>query len=154
MPSRFGKKKKQHHDDGAPANTKIGPKRVKEVDTRGGNSKTRAFKLDHGNFSWASEGVTRKTRIANVVYNASDSNLVRTNTLVKGAIVLIDAAPFALWRDQSSSGEVDDAFEEQLRSSRLHARIASRPGQCGRADGYILEGEELRFYLKKIYGHA
>jgi len=26
----------------------------------------------------------------------------------------------------------------------------SRPGQCGRADGYILEGEELSFYLRKM----
>jgi small subunit ribosomal protein S8e len=30
------------------------------------------------------------------------------------------------------------------------ACIASRPGQCGRADGYVLEGKELEFYLKKI----
>lgn len=30
------------------------------------------------------------------------------------------------------------------------ACIASRPGQCGRADGYILEGKELEFYLRKI----
>lgn len=25
-----------------------------------------------------------------------------------------------------------------------------RPGQCGRVDGYILEGKELDFYLKKM----
>lgn len=30
------------------------------------------------------------------------------------------------------------------------ACIASRPGQCGRADGYVLEGKELEFYLRKI----
>lgn len=30
------------------------------------------------------------------------------------------------------------------------ACLASRPGQVGRADGYILEGKELEFYLKKI----
>lgn len=30
------------------------------------------------------------------------------------------------------------------------AAISSRPGQCGRADGYILEGKELEFYVKKI----
>ena len=30
------------------------------------------------------------------------------------------------------------------------AIISSRPGQCGRADGYILEGKELEFYVKKI----
>jgi small subunit ribosomal protein S8e len=28
--------------------------------------------------------------------------------------------------------------------------LSSRPGKCGRADGYILEGKELEFYLKKI----
>jgi small subunit ribosomal protein S8e len=26
----------------------------------------------------------------------------------------------------------------------------SRPGQCGRCDGYILEGKELEFYLRKM----
>lgn len=30
------------------------------------------------------------------------------------------------------------------------ACLASRPGQCGRADGYILEGKELEFYHRKI----
>lgn len=31
----------------------------------------------------------------------------------------------------------------------LSACVASRPGQCGRADGYILEGKELEFYMRK-----
>ena len=39
---------------------------------------------------------------------------------------------------------------EQLASGKILARISSRPGQCGRADGYILEDEELAFYHKKI----
>lgn len=30
------------------------------------------------------------------------------------------------------------------------ACISSRPGQSGRADGYILEGKELEFYMKRI----
>jgi len=32
----------------------------------------------------------------------------------------------------------------------LLAVISSRAGQCGRADGYILEGKELEFYRRKI----
>ncbi|CAK9166039.1 unnamed protein product, partial [Ilex paraguariensis] len=40
--------------------------------------------------------------------------------------------------------------EEQFGSGRLLAAISSRPGQCGRADGYILEGKELEFYMKKL----
>jgi small subunit ribosomal protein S8e len=32
----------------------------------------------------------------------------------------------------------------------IAACIASRPGQVGRADGYILEGKELEFYMRKM----
>ena len=37
----------------------------------------------------------------------------------------------------------------QMTTGRLMAVISSRPGQTGRADGYILEGKELEFYMKK-----
>jgi small subunit ribosomal protein S8e len=36
----------------------------------------------------------------NVVYNASNNEFVRTNTLVKGAVIQIDAAPFKQWYEQ------------------------------------------------------
>jgi small subunit ribosomal protein S8e len=55
------------------------------------------FRLKEGNFNWASESVTRKTRILDVVYNASNNELVRTKTLVKNCIVQIDATPFSQW---------------------------------------------------------
>ncbi|GJW94552.1 cyclic nucleotide-gated ion channel 1-like protein [Tanacetum coccineum] len=44
-----------------------------------------------------SEAATRKTHILDVVYNASNNELVRTQTLVKSAIVQVDAAPFKEW---------------------------------------------------------
>merc|ERR1712080_190282 len=43
------------------------------------------------------EAIARKTRIIDVVYNACNNELVRTKTLVKNAIVTIDAAPFRQW---------------------------------------------------------
>ncbi|OAY65070.1 40S ribosomal protein S8 [Ananas comosus] len=45
---------------------------------------------------------------------------------------------------------LDPHIEEQFASGKLLAGISSRPGQCGRVDGYILEGKELEFYMKKI----
>ena len=42
-------------------------------------------------------GTARKTRIIDVVYNASNNELVRTKTLVKNAIVVVDATPFRQW---------------------------------------------------------
>jgi len=70
------------------------------VRVRGGNLKYRALRLDSGNFSWGTEATSRKARILGVVYNASNNELVRTNTLVKNAIIQIDATPFRQWYEQ------------------------------------------------------
>lgn len=182
-----------------PAETKIGPKRIHTVRVRGGNTKHRGLRLDSGNYAWASEHATRKTRIIRVVYNASDNELVRTNTLVKGSIIEIDATPFRQWfeahygqpisqkktvragqalgrstteltddviqaaskdapaatetkqsahvkrvlEERKKTAKIDPNLTTQFNSSRLLACISSRPGQSGRADGYILEGDEL-----------
>lgn len=165
----------------------MGPKRIHVIRARGGNLKFRAMRLDTGNFSWGSEAVSRKTRIIDVVYNASNNELVRTKTLVKSAIVQVDATPFRQWyethygfalgRKSSRKGatqekteealkksnavakkhearkadsKVDVALEDQFLTGRLYACISSRPGQSGRCDGYILEGKELEFYLRKL----
>jgi len=119
------------------------------------------------------------------VYNASNNELVRTNTLVKSAIIQIDATPFRQWYESyycqpvskklaakaaaaaaTAEGEktepekksrhlerkfearkkdakIDPLLETQFGAGRLYAAVSSRPGQVGRADGYILEGKEL-----------
>ena len=41
--------------------------------------------------------MSRKCRVLDVVYNASNNELVRTKALVKNCIVQIDAAPFKTW---------------------------------------------------------
>merc|ERR1712216_7600 len=51
---------------------------------------------------------------------------------------------------RASKQKLAPLLEEQFASGRLLACIASRPGQSGRADGYILEGEELAFYERKL----
>jgi small subunit ribosomal protein S8e len=77
-----------------PGNTKLGARRVTSVRARGGNFKVRALRLDTGNFAWGTEACTQRARILDVVYNATSNELVRTKTLVKNAIVTVDAAPF------------------------------------------------------------
>ena len=180
---------KRKHELGRPsANTKIGVKRIHQVRCRGGIIKHRALRIDAGNFSWASEGTARKTRVLDTVYNATNNELVRTKTLVKGAIVSIDALPFRQWyenhyalplarrkgqkpteEEQAKIDEkkvngklpkeyilrqrkaaIDPAVAEQFQSGKLLARVSSSPGQVGRCDGYVLEGKELEFYLRKL----
>lgn len=142
------------------------------------------MRIDAGNFSWGSEAVTRKCKVLDVVYNATNNELVRTKTLVKNCIVQIDANPFRLWylgkydvelnkkkveesdkmrADTKKSGHVkakiahaqksrvvDSKVADQFNGGRVLACISSRPGQSGRCDGYVLEGKELEFYIKKM----
>merc|ERR1712032_1171501 len=90
--------KKRKFEMGRPmALCKLGAKRVRPVRCRGGNMKYRALRLDNGNYSWGSENCTKKVRVLDVTYNASSNELVRTKTLVKNAIVQIDAQPFKQW---------------------------------------------------------
>ena len=150
------------------------------------HKKFRAIRLDSGNFSWGSENTTHKTRILDVNYNASNNELVRTKTLVKSAVVQIDAAPFRAWyqqhygkkigvkvkngekvesedidakrssavakklKERNAKHAVAANVDAQFVTGRLYALVTSRPGQCGRCDGYVLEGKELDFYLKKM----
>lgn len=110
--------------------------------------------------------------------------MVRTNTLVKGCIVEIDAAPFRQWYEghyamsigrkkganateevetkqrsnhvnrkleaRKQDSHVEPALVDQFVSGKVLACLSSRPGQSGRADGYILEGKELEFYQRKL----
>jgi len=180
------RKKRKFEMGRPPANTKIcsggEKKRISLVRTRGGNYKHRGLKLETGNFSWPTQSCTRRTRVLNVQYHATSNELVRTNTLVKGSIIQIDATPFKTWFqkyynenlgkkedeveqpverkltsrmkkrliERQSTKSVEDGIQVQFKTGRLYAKITSRPGQCGRVDGYVLEGEELLFYHKKI----
>ena len=165
--------------------TKIGEKKIIPVRGRGGNIKTRALKLNEGNFVWISEGISRKCKIVEVVYNATNNELVRTQTLVKNSIVTVDPTPFKYYwyihfddvktpkmpeiTDPERKKKLEDKrnklkkqhpnkdqldklghFFELMNKGRLYACISSRPGQVGRADGYLLEGKELEFYIKKL----
>merc|ERR1711934_1219565 len=167
-----------------PAGTKLGAKRVRPVRGRGNNPKKRALRIDAGNFAWGSEALTRKTRILDVVYNATNNELVRTKIVVKNAIVSIDANPFRSWylkhydvelnkkkleesdkaraetkrsrhvaahlKANAKGRVIDGKVADQFNGGRLLACISSRPGQSGRADGYVLEGAELAFYQRKL----
>lgn len=181
-------KKKRLYESGRPsACTKLGEKRVRTLRVRGGNLKFRALRINEGNFNWASEGIAKKAKVLDVVYNASNNELVRTKTLVKNCIIQVDATPFRQWylshynvdlskkkakkeaenKEQQAEVKkskhvvkklegrnkdrfVDPKVEEQFNNGRLLVCVSSRPGQSGRCDGYLLEGKELEFYIKKI----
>ena len=124
-------KKKRAFEKARPvSNTKLvsDASRIRRVRVRGGNFKFRALRLKEGNFNWASEATSRKTRILNVVYNASNNELVRTNTLVKNCIVQIDATPFSQWYANHygvnlATRKGKELKIEERKSKRAQARV-------------------------------
>ena len=102
-------KKKRAYEAGRPAaNTKLGERKIKKIRVKGGNFKFRALRLQVGNFNWASEGTAFKSKIQHVVYNPSNNEYVRTNTLVKNTIVIIDSAPFRKYIAKHYFGSSED----------------------------------------------
>ena len=179
------RKKRKFEMGRQPSLTKLGEKKIIEVRGRGCQKKKRALKLNEGNFMWISEKVSRKCKIVEVVFNATNNELVRTQTLVKNCIVAIDPTPFKYYwyihyddnkitrmpeilvperkkklEDKRNKLKKTHPYKDQLdklgrffellNKGRLYACITSRPGQVGKADGYLLEGKELEFYIKKV----
>lgn len=54
------------------------------------------------------------------------------------------------FKDRQKNRILPTNIQSQFKNGKLLACISSKPGQVGRADGYILEGEELDFYNRKI----
>jgi small subunit ribosomal protein S8e len=77
---------------------------------------------------------TRKTRVLDVVYNASNNELVRTKTLVKNAIVQIDSTPFKAWYEQhygtkiglKKGGKKADDSADKKSSNHVQRKVGER----------------------------
>ncbi|CAN4113765.1 unnamed protein product [Withania somnifera] len=147
------RKKRKYELGRQPANTKISSnKTVRRIRVRGGNVKWRALRLDTGNYSWGmylqhygvdigrkkKSAAKKETTIEDGEAATPAEEAKKSNHVVRKI------------EKRQKDRELDSHLEEQFGSGRLYACISSRPGQCGRADGYILEGKELEFYMKKL----
>ncbi|XP_071739541.1 small ribosomal subunit protein eS8-like [Rutidosis leptorrhynchoides] len=101
----------------------------------GSNVKWRALRLDTGNYPWGSDAVTRKTRILDVVYNSLNNELVKTQTLVKSAIVQVDAAPFKQWYLQHFGVDIG-------RKKKVAAAIATTKKDAEEGEGSTEEAKK------------
>lgn len=89
-----------------------------------------------------------------VVYNASNNELVRTNTLVKGAIIQIDAHPFRQWYEshygqpvtKKGRKEADQQVENVKRSNSVSAKQDERK-KSGKVDPLL----ESQFAAGRLY---
>lgn len=139
-----------------PSNTRIGDKtKRKAIRVRGGSHKIRALRLREGAFTIKTHNITVKAALTQVVYHASNNELVRTNTLTKGSVVKVSVAEFAphidaMLEKEKDIQDIDPMFVEEYKQGNLYAIITSRPGQVGSANGHILQAGELAFYAEKF----
>ena len=97
-------------------------------------------------FISSSPGCSRKVRVLDVNYNASNNELVRTKTLVKNAIVSVDATAFRQWYEQhygvaigkKKKGEetVDKGKSSKRVTKKIEARKATRTLEQGLTDQF------------------
>ncbi|MBA0716521.1 hypothetical protein Golax_015345 [Gossypium laxum] len=172
------RKKRKYELGRQSANPKLSTNKTVRIRIHGGNRYVACLRLDTGNHWWGSEAVTRKTRILDVVYNASNSKLVRTQTLLKSAIDQVDAALFKQWylqhygldigRKSSSSRERrrginyegETGTEEAKKSNHVMRKLEKQQRYRGSVVGLHLfaawsvwtcrRDKELEFYIKKI----
>ena len=128
------RKKRKFEMGRQPSMTKLGEQKVVNVRGRGSGYKYRALKLSEGNFMWVSEGVSRKCKILEVLYNASNNELVRTQTLVKNCIVAVDSTPFKYYwyAVREAAGA-----EGRLRAGQARAEAAGDDGRRDEVAGLV-----------------
>ncbi len=96
----------------APAETKIGERRIKSIRTKGGNEKIRLTNEQKINAVNPKTQKVELVDIIRVVENYANAHFVRRGIITKGAVV------------ETSAGKV---------------KVTSRPGQDGIINGIILE---------------
>ncbi|CAD7676376.1 unnamed protein product [Nyctereutes procyonoides] len=133
------------------ANTKIGPLHKYTVHVWGGNKHNKRHCCH-----------MHKTRIVDAVYDASNNELVHTMALVKNWIVLTDSPRSPQCRSPTlyclppreilnkKTIKENSEYDERKKNAKISSLLEERQGQCGRADGYVLEGKELEFHQWKI----
>ncbi len=106
---RFRKKRK-YEMGGPPINTRLGPRKIKIVRTKGGGKKVKLLSDLYVNLNLGKE--TKRVRLLSIVENPANRFLTRDNIITKGCIVKTELGL---------------------------ARITSRPGQDGVLNAVIIE---------------
>ncbi|KAL1776335.1 40S ribosomal protein S8 [Sigmodon hispidus] len=128
--------KKRKYELGRPAaNTKIGPRRIHTVRVPGGNKNAPYRQCYESRYALP---LGQKKGAKLTPEEEEILNKKRSKKIPKK------------YDERKKNVKISRLLEEQFQQGKLLACIASRPGQCGRADGCVLEGKELEFYLRKI----
>ncbi|CAB4035586.1 40S ribosomal S8 [Paramuricea clavata] len=159
-----GKLKSEWRRKRAPALTRLcldKPEKYKTRKAFGGGEKTKVTRAKEGSYIWKSQEIEFQTPILDVLYNMAHKDFTSRKIMVRGTVVEVDGEPFKTWYEKQDvhhesndikEGEkepsVDNRILQQLQGGKVLAKVSSRPGQEGKVNGYLLEGQELSEYLE------
>ena len=104
------RKKRKHELGTSPTETRVEERKLKVVETRGGNTKVRALRTNVASVADGDEVV--EATIENVAENGANPNYARRNIITRGAII------------ETTAGT---------------ARVTSRPGQDGQVNAVLVD---------------
>ena len=144
--------------DRQPANTVLSDENiVEERKAYGGGKKVKAVAVSNGSYKLESKNIEHEMKIADVLHSDAGTQFKEKKIITKGCILAVqndnnlfpDIDTSVLLRENTAS-DLKEQLNTFLDNGELLARVTTRPGQTGKCDGYILEGEELETVLQKI----
>ena len=153
----FNRLRSEWRKDRKPANTVLSDENiVEERKAYGGGKKIKAVTASNGSYKLESKNIEYTMKISNVVHSDAGTHYKEKKIINKGCILAVQSDNLFpdidtnILLTENSLSDVKEQLEQFLNNGELLARVTTRPGQTGKCDGYILEGEELETVLRKI----
>lgn len=156
--SSLNRLRSEWRKDRKPANTVLSDENVvEERKAYGGGKKIKAVTASNGTYKLESRNIEHEMKISDVLHSDAGTHFKENKIITKGCILAVqnDNNLFpdigtSVLLTESSTSDLKEQLNKFLDNGELLARVTTRPGQTGKCDGYILEGEELETVLQKI----
>ena len=147
--------------DRKPADTKLSTRDiVEERKAFGGFKKFKAVEISKGTYTLVSQNLTHECFILDVVHSEAGRKYREDKILSKHCYITVDVMPIKdsinldeIKKDMNGSennSAMQNIIENSFEKGHMYAKVTSRPGQTGKCDGIILEGNDLVLLMQKL----
>ena len=148
--------------DRKPADTKLSTRDiVEERKAFGGFKKFKAVEISKGTYTLASQNLTHECLILDVVHSEAGKKYREDKIMSKHCYIKVDVTPIKdsinlddviknMNGSENNFAAMQNIIENSFEKGHMYAKVTSRPGQTGKCDGIILEGNYLVLLMKKL----
>lgn len=155
--SAFNRLRSEWRKDRKPANTRLSDETIiEERKAYGGGKKQKAVAASNGNYILESKNIELTMKIKDVLHSEAGAHYKEQKIINKGCVLAVEGSDLLpdidtnLLLAENSPSEARERLNRFISNGELLARVTTRPGQTGKCDGYIIEGQELEAVLQKI----